>query len=76
MTDHRTRAIELFARAIREADDIAELGRLSAIVTEIYADDGKAREGLLKEVEVRTNVLGARPKQGDIFDPGAPDGRE
>ena len=57
MTDHRARAIELFARAIREADDVAELGRLRAIVAEIYADDGEAREGLLGRIAARTSVF-------------------
>ena len=63
MTDHRTRAVELFARAIREADDVAELGRLRAIIAEIYADDAGAREELLGQIDARTNT-------------GARDGRE
>ena len=57
MTDHRTRAIDLFARAIREADDVPELLRLRVIVAEIYADDTKVRERLLGEIDARTSPV-------------------
>jgi hypothetical protein len=55
--------VELFARAIREADDVAELGRLRAIVAEVYADDDGARDDLVREIEVRAGVLVERLQQ-------------
>jgi hypothetical protein len=65
MTDQRMRAMELFTRSIREADDFAELERLRAMVTEIYGSDANALQHMLHQIGTRMAALGNSSEQSD-----------